>query len=260
MRSVLFLAALVMLGCKQQPRPEPAPPTSTGPAGSPREVPPDLDLTKVTPEVKVTAQVFYDTCKRDADAAIKQYAGKVVEVSGAVTDLSERAPRGGLVHLKADNDGLSDLVCHTVDGEPWLLVVPGQVIKVRGVYQPDSPRVTLERCVFIDLPPSPAIAVAASQLAKEVSADVEQAIKKYHSNYAIVEGQVTENDVDKRKMSLKVEDGITLCYHYTLLDADRCAAVKAGQKVKIYGECRIQKPKEVTLGGVAGRLLSAEAR
>jgi hypothetical protein len=178
-----------------------------------------------------------------ADAARAKYAGKIIEISGEVADVSAD-PYGsvGYVYLKTDAKGKTATCC-TADTYPWAKVSPGSKVKVRGTWTPDYSRNgNLSQCVIVEAGPNPALTVSAEQLGKECTADRSAAVAKYNEKYAFVEGEVTKvgkSDYCDVLATLKCDVPLTACMGAgnSSSEKERMKALKAGDKLKVY--CRI---------------------
>jgi len=160
-----------------------------GSGGRPR--PGAEDLNNVEPKFVVTAEDLLKENKADRKATEAKYLNQVVEISGVVTFVGKTSDKRPYVGLGIPTQFV-DVMCFTVDKEPWAKVAPGQKVKMKGRWPPAAFRPMLASCVFLDMGPNPAIKIAAPELVKEFLADKDAAARKYDNRWLIIEGVVAD--------------------------------------------------------------------
>lgn len=195
-------------------------------------------------EFKLTA----DELMTRAKAEPAKFAGKVVEVSGAVQDfgftpkgaaevlLKTTPPEGGPKEFKFS----FPLPCAMADAEPWVSVLPGQRVKLTGTVEMGLFGAILNGCRVTDAGEPVEVKQTPKEMQKEAEADFGAARSNYKDKWVRVTGEVT----DKR-----AESGATLI----VLNVDG-ATVECTANVKFSGA--FKKGEKVT---VAGKVFAAEA-
>jgi hypothetical protein len=237
---MVALASVIAAGCAKQD--EIARPTSPE-TSAPSEVSDfTQDLTKVKPDFSLTPEQYFADHKIDGPVA-RKYTGKIIELTGKIKEMGYDEKIGPYVDLPGDPPdkiGRTETVrCATVDREPWAKTVPGTTVKIRGRWQDFGWGKGLANCVFIDLGPSPAISISATQLANEWQKNNFDLSKKYR--YLIVEGQVIQADssdlVLKGNGDVEIKCLLSLSFKPAAIEMMRNNGFpKRGQEVKVVGE------------------------
>jgi RecJ-like exonuclease len=142
----------------------------------------------IEPAFRLSAQAFREECKTDLKSADAKFQGKVIELSGRVDRVTPSAVDGPTVFLQVEGD-LIGVPCLSFEDRPWVQVVAGQTIKIKGLWPIESRLPTLVGCVVTDAGQYAAVRVAASALARELAADGDATIKKYADKQVAVTGR-----------------------------------------------------------------------
>ncbi len=230
--SIILTVAVFMLGCSKKSS-ESSPPSDaqskeTKNAGASGK--PDFSLDPAA----------WRSDWKDGQAALQKYQGKVIELKGVVARIGDDTiSRGPTIYLKAE--GAWTVRCITADKRPWLKVVPGSTIKVKGILPNaisfQDPH--LAEAVVTDPGAAKPEFVTAQQITKAVVADRKAAKEKYHEKWVNLEGEIIDAKiVAGNDMIVRLKG-----------DADaivNCSIVKTGlenarpgQKVKVFGQLNI---------------------
>jgi hypothetical protein len=157
------------------------------------------------PDFTVTAEEFSKEAETNKDAFRQKYKNKVVEVTGTVW--TTRVPRGDVL-LNGYKKDPKDFVPALVSCMPSASLeaklrslAKGQQVTLRGT-QVDAGFPGLEKCEFVKVGPSPAVAVTVSSLAEEFKKDRAAADRKYDAKSVVVRAKVVtaEKDTTKKVM------------------------------------------------------------
>jgi len=254
----VFLTIVVALpiGCsdKSVPSSKSEPPRNTGPASvapsspsatptvpvspkSPAEspAPKDVDLLKPKADVIMKPEQVLAEYMKDSDKFLKNYEGKVIEVTGQVKNYSYAFPGStdqGFLVLTAPV--LTKFDCK--DPHPMSKAMPGQTVTLRALCEPgfgirDWKILRVEGAA----PPE----MSAEQFAKDYAADKEGMDKKFKDKYLIFTGTIQSVDAKKRIIQLtpsEVKPAIE-CFFIdeSLKVAERNGWFKKGAPVRVLG-------------------------
>jgi hypothetical protein len=225
--------------------------------------PPKADLGKAKADFTTDAESWHAEWAKDREAASTKYKGKTVELSGVVDHPSDDPYcRVGFIYLKIKGDGIGPR-CALDDPAPWLKVGPGCKVKIKGIVPEFGSGGGLESCVIVESSPNTCQEITAVQLAKEFAADKKAAEDKYRDKCLIVEGELTgkePSEIDKGRfvyLMMKGDGGIGVKGYVGNDTEERKKAnddLKAGQKIKICGEARLDlKGKDLQISAPGGR-------
>jgi tRNA_anti-like len=262
--SVLTVALLSGFGCgdaKQSDKDRGWPPRERPPIDNKTSDPPKVELDKAKADFALDADAWNAEWEKDREAATKKYKGKIIELSGAVRSVDDD-PYGsvGYIYLKTQK-GILGVRCALNDRAPWLKVGPDCTIKVRGQTPDFGLSGDLYPCVIVESSPNTSLDVTAAQLAKAFAKEKEDAVKKYHEKWLIVEGELIGKEpskIDEGRfiyLILKGDGDVNVrCYVANNNDDLKKANdnLKVGQKMKVCGEARIdaqEKGPEISCKG-----------
>jgi hypothetical protein len=264
--SIFTAAVLCGSGCGKQDAEK-----DKGGSGTPADktesgTPPKMDLAKAKADFTMDADAWQAEWKKDREAAMKKYKGKIVELTGVVDKPSDDPYcKVGYIWLKVKKDILGPR-CALDDPAPWLKVGPGCTIKIKGVVPDFGLSGDLYPCAIVESSPNTGLAITAGQLAKDFAADKKAAEGKYHNKWLIVEGELTGKEpskIDEGRfvyLTLKGDGDVSVrCYVANNTDELKKAneSLKVGQKVKVCGEAQIyssEKGPQISCRG--GRMVT----
>jgi hypothetical protein len=189
--------------------------------------------------------------KKDSQAAKAKYKDKVIEMSGTVSSVRPD-PYGlvGYVNLDVPDD-LEGVRCVLVDKKPWKKVSPGSKVKMRGKSS-DRFSGDLSPCEIVEAGPNPALTVSAQELTKQFAADRKEARKKYHENWAYVQGEVTEKVSKKIALTLKGAADVSVVCYFPQPYKEQLDPIQSGSMVDLFGQLSVfdgPQDREVVLNG-----------
>jgi hypothetical protein len=252
---MLVTGLAFLAGCGHQP---PASVSSSGEvkptvSEKPKETKP-IDLAKAKPDFTPDPKAWFTEWVADDRAAREKYEGKVMELSGDVSEVTaklddERQVVQGVIILKA---GAKDHVirCLTTDRQPWERVSPGSKVKLRGVVPLYAEFPTLEPCNILEAGPNPAIPISAVQLTQELEDDTKETSKRYMGKFLIVDGEVVKKQTDGLGLTtayLKGAEDIPVACKFPHVMRSAAESLKPGQKIKVVGSYAGWVPAERTV-------------
>jgi hypothetical protein len=198
---------------------------------------------------KLSSKAYGDEYDDDSGETLKKYASKFVEVEGKVTKLS-RNKKGEQVLSLEGGKGMFSLGVECVlrpGYKAWLVALPGQTAKVRGVGPAEDATVgtaTLLKCDVLgegtgDGPPTR----EASELSDLYSKASGPTKVLFEGKPLIIEGEVrsvgSKNDKDKRSIVVlklaKPGPPVYLLFNEDSADNERARKLQPGQKVRGLG-------------------------
>lgn len=205
---------------------------------------PPESLKDVKPDATFTATALMAEQKKDGEFLTKQYSRKVVEISGEMESF-HLAKEGTAHNLFLKYGGALDMIrmirFNVTDRDLWRKAFPSQTVVLRA----RMPAYVWEVVEVKGAPPS---TLTAEQFVKEKSADPERFKKMYDDKSLIVTGVINKVEIretDGFNIYLEgIGDKHILCTFLSnafaavpLTDAQK-ALLKAGQKIKVLGQCR----------------------
>jgi len=193
--------------------------------------PPKLSLDK--PDFVVDSTAFDQEWKKDDKAALKKYAGKVIEVSGKVNFVSHDRTEG-IIFLKGERP--AGVECHAAEMRPWNKAAPGQTAVIRGVLHPQASEPYLTDCVVVkaDGPKPPEVSV--DEFQAEHIKDLDSTRKKYQQGEHVVLVSELQRIDDKTVLVFKskepapiIEAAVPRIKEFVV------EGLRAGTKLKILG-------------------------
>jgi hypothetical protein len=222
---LLVVPVLIAFGCakKEAPsKPIDATRAASIPVGGEETRPskgnPAIDPDK--PDFTLSAKEYFAQCKKDKEAA-KKFIDKTIELTGTVRR-AVGEPLRDIPQIMLNGGTDTDIVqCLTKDKQPFVKVSPGQSIKLTGKCNADSVKyATLVDCVIVEAGPN-------------------KAQTKYDGKYVIIHGEISAVSAKDRRLTLKQEGSIPIYCSYAGSDAEYFERVKAGQKLRVFGECGV---------------------
>jgi tRNA_anti-like len=242
------------------PAPVPAPPLqpvkeTTTPAPETKPTPPDPPkpiTIKATPgaDFSLSSVDYAKEWKKDEKAAYGKYHDKSVALTGVVSYLTE-SPDLSIIQLKTDKEG-DDVTCFPKETNFRAKLVPGQTVTLLGKSSGEQDATTkLEECRFVEIGPSPAVAITVKQLAQEYGQDKAKAIKTYDEKWLFLTGEILESTKQDKSLTLVLKSGNDVRVEYVFLwgaDDKRLTALKPGQEVKVVTQFNgvFQQAKKLT--------------
>jgi hypothetical protein len=110
---------------------------------------PHLDVAKAASDAQIDATALFDAYSKDEAAANQKYTGKIVEVTGKVSEAS-KTPEGTVkVNLQAGGDGMFGVSC-SLDPKNATATMPaaGATLTVKGNCDGFNMDVQLSNCVI----------------------------------------------------------------------------------------------------------------
>jgi hypothetical protein len=201
-----------------------------------------------TGKEKLSSKAYVKEYEDDDAATLEKYAGKFVELEGKVTKLSRNKAGEQVLNLEGGKGEFPPGVdCILRPGyKAWLVVLPGQTVKVRGVGPPqDATSPSLLKCDVLgegtgDEPPT----FGANELAETYGSASGLTEQRFKGKPLIIEGEVARpvgtkrGNEDKRTIVLlKRAKGppVYLLFNEEGADNARARKLQPGQKVKGVG-------------------------
>jgi hypothetical protein len=236
--TALLLAQVLGAGCSESP--------STAKTAA------TVAATRVV-ECSLTAEALAREYQADAGAADARYKGKWLAVDGLVEDIDLLAAGLTSVRIRglpSDPDrklsGRS-LRCEFVAAAlPEVSRIPrGQRLTFQGHCRGDHGGfVDFVECVPVEVGPEPTVAVAAAQLTRDFLADEKAADVRYKDRALLVEGTVVgfKEEGDVRRLLLGGHNeqspvAVRVLVACAAQDREQLGSLKAGDKVRIRGQC-----------------------
>jgi hypothetical protein len=242
---MMLLAGMISIaGCggKEEPVPStPAPVQETKPAVPATERKP-VDLATAKPDFTLDPKAWYTEWTANDRAARDKYEGKVVELSGEVSEVTarlegDRIARGVVIIKAVGKD--HTIRCLTTDLHPWERVSAGSKVKMRGVVPPFAEFPMLGPSIIVEASPNPAIVISALQLTKEYDDEPKKTVERYKDKYLIVEGEILQKKTDALGITMAflkgAEDAPPVVCKFPHAMRTEAAALKGGQKIKVVG-------------------------
>lgn len=228
-------AALFVVGCgKSNPTPDgkgTTPPP--GPTGG------GTDLATVKPDHAATAADWYAEFEKDADAATKKYAGKVIELTGTVQVVTANDFEDELPLYLEVNKGESGLRCAMTDVNVWEKACQGTEVTIRGRL-PVKGHLNgeLSGAVLVKADKNPASSFTATELASQFVNDQKSLENKHKGKWAYVEGEVVwagKTPGGWMEFKLKGVEGCNVICPVPREGKLKVESLKVGQKLKVLG-------------------------
>jgi hypothetical protein len=191
-------------------------------------------------DFKLTAGEYAKELRKDAKVAQDKYKGKIVELSGTVTQAAQGFEgKGSYLSIETPDPnvrfGNPDVMCMSSDSQFFAQFGRGQTIRIKGKANFLG---QLESCEVVEKGKDTQILVASETLAKDFTADRDKALEKYDGKTLVVSGKIS---AIKPYPGLKVKyveltgDGKT-AIECRYSDANLVEKFKIGQDVKVHGQ------------------------
>lgn len=250
----ILLACPFVAGCGSTD-PAPAPrktssalpsrPAGDGPTGS------STERAKAKGPYSMTVDAYIAEHRQNPEAAFRKYKGSTVELTGKVSAIGYGRDYLPTVTLQATMPA-GAVFCMTAEKEPWAKVAPGQRVKIRGKAVDLGMTCGLVEAVFVDVPPSAAIRISATELTKEFEDNKQQADEKYKDRCLIVAGEILEAQKQGEQLLVRLKGHGKMSVRCLLLIAyiertQSLESLKPGAKLRIFGHYYDNNDEEVNL-------------
>lgn len=196
------------------------------------------DLTERKPDYTLSAEEFHAEYKKGSQAAAEKYKKKIIELTGVVDNIGRNIGSDPYIILKVEKE-LIGVYCTTRDDEPWLKVLPGQTVKVKGEWPEFSVSAAIVNSVIVDPGKRVAVEMTAQQLADAFAKDPKALEEKHKDKFIILTGKVVErqfNSVGAASVTLATTGNVKVKCSFTAFEKDGVKALKIGDEVKIAGQ------------------------
>lgn len=143
------------------------------------------------PDVTLTAEQLESEVDADAQEANRKYTGKVIQVTGRITRVSN-VMFGAIAYRMGP---LLSTQYYLRTGHPWYCARPGQTVTVVGKWYPLYP--CLVNCEVISVTGTPNPILTAVELGESLESDLARFRKWFHLKQLIVTGEVIEKSLPK---------------------------------------------------------------
>lgn len=235
-RLASFVLVIALAGCggKDDKLPEPAKSPSP-PVPAPKAESPPKTETPPTPQSKaehvLTAAAFNESIKKDKKAAASKFKGKLIEITGTVRTRGDESGRGFELLLE-DN-----LAFYFLKENVAAKVLPGQAVRILGVFDKSGVDGSFEECELLDAKPYEPVRLTADELGAQVKADSDAAVAKLKGKGLVMTGAVKSKDPrgDLRLLlTLANKDGVKIVADFTTISAGKLnEKLKTGDTVKL---------------------------
>lgn len=231
-----FLMAVLAAGCGKKKTETSTPSPESTPTGTFKD---QLIPKASKPEVSTDPASFRAEFKANGQAASQKYFGKTIEMTGIVARMGDDPfDKGPFISLKAEGEWT--VSCATTDEKPWLTVMPGSKIKLKGKlprglsYQ--NP--TIAECVVIENGPKPETTTAV-KLTKTYATNRKAAKEKYREKWVNLEGEIIDAKVVAgNDMIVRLKGDGDLIVNCSIVK-NGLEAAKPGQTVKVFGQLNV---------------------
>lgn len=221
-----------------------APAMRTTPAQPPAP-PKPIDVLKVEPKFKLTAEQWAQEYADDREAADKRYLGQVVEVSGEVRR-AHRVSRLPVLYLATSFDDQGP-ACIAVDEEPWARYALGQKVRVRGVARKYSGLAEMSDTVVVEAGEFPGLRTTPQDLADRCAADAAKFQEEFSGKYVVLSGTAKTmefNSVGGARVTLETAGPIRVECRFASEHRDLATKLALGKPVVIAGELTLVFDKD----------------
>jgi len=176
------------------------------------------------PVISMTAEDFVTALKEIGRAASNtRFAGKQIELTGKLQMFDVSESGGSYVFL----GGAKFWAVHD---EPWALALPGQTIKVRGIYRgPGGFDVSIVKAS------GERLVLTATELAEQFERDAQTTNKKYDERWMELRGIVSNKPKDSIGRSVIVLKGAGKTDVFCFVQRSFVESAKTGDVVQIVG-------------------------
>lgn len=186
-------------------------------------------------DVKIAAEAWYAEFKSDPDGARKKYDKKVIEITGVVKRIGEDFSNQRLT-VEADKSGAT-FNCYTVDRKPWLKVMPGATVTVKGIVPAAGALADLGSVQILNAGENKTLTLTADNLAMDVAKNRAEAVQKYDKKWCHLSGEVIESKGVPTGWEVKLKSDIPIvCVTGTFGQSDPMETLKKGAKAKLFGQ------------------------
>jgi len=160
--------------------------------GPPRQGGAEEAIRKAAPEFTLTAAQLAQEAKKDGGAAQAKYRGKVIELTGVVDGVHRNISEEAFISLKGEQEVSDNIMCFTIDQQPWAKITPGHPIKVKGRGSPLEPGglVALVGAVVLEYSGPALPQFTAQQLADAYQANPDEFLKKHAGRHLLLTGEI----------------------------------------------------------------------
>lgn len=215
------------------------------PKTSPADSPKTVDLMKVEPKFKLTAEQFAKEYLDVVGGAQERYLGQVVEISGEVRR-TERVDGKPVLYLITNHDDRG-MVCATVDEEPWARYALGQKVRVRGTAKEYRGIPELAGTVVVDPGEYTGLRTTPQDLANRCAADAAKFQEEFSGKFVVLTGTAAArvfNRVGGARVTLETEGPIKVECHFASENRDLATKIELGKPVVIAGELTLVFDKD----------------
>ena len=200
----------------------------------------DKNPATATADHKFSAKEWHDECQKK-DAASKKYNGKIIEVFGEVSAVTEGgSPPRSYIHLKVEGEfGGLRFPCGVDD---WKKAVPKSKVVLRGYSNPEYLIEDLTPCVVVESDAKHEN-FRAREISEELVKNWDAAEAKYAKKWCWIEGEYLSKSGDLAFL-LKGTDGIVIECGSSLVSVTKLKAVKPGDAVRVMGQLEFWKDKK----------------
>jgi hypothetical protein len=286
---VVAVVMLAVIGCKKEDRAAPTTTSSPSPTSVPSTTTAEVALPTTVPSAegnykpaippatnpsakfKLTAQQMEAEARQDPMGAKAKYDGQRVEVSGIVRRINitfngtatislvgpqsaelPSVPAGRPTTGPSRGEGVN---VGTIYAEPWALFAPDQTVTFVGTGRIQGSSAFLTNAEATQAGPSPAVAIAATDLAAEFAKDPDATENHYkrtalNGKTIVLSGaviRVANEKLSGKPSGVYVGSGNAkiLChFEYTEPNQTRLTALRPGEQLKIVGEFSGPAPDE----------------
>jgi hypothetical protein len=185
---------------------------------------------------------------KDKEGAARRFASSAIELESVIASMFW-ADDGAAITLKVEGRPI-EILCETVDREPWADYSRGQKVTVRGRWAGSDPLPTLTDCVVSSKETNPAVRATAEDLARQYRADPKGTTAKYRRSSFLLDGEVAgkETKGEMIVISLKASQASRIACEFPGTAKPLTDKVDIGAHLTVHGRFdRSADGKEVKL-------------
>jgi hypothetical protein len=189
-----------------------------------------------SPDLVLTADQLGKEFNEDRKVTREKYKGKLIELTGVVRSFAWNNARQALIYFDVKGD-IVNFPCLSTEKEPWLKVTPGQKVRLKAMFLPETALGDISVGPILEVTGEPAPILTAEGLAKEYEMNREAAHKKYakisgERNAVVFTGVVTEvvPDMGGGEVYLQTGSRLRMSGFFVKWDEQK---LRPGMKVKV---------------------------